>query len=171
MNLLVLWVVIGILAGLVCLFAGREFARWLCKKNEILQAKKRSAQVVATELRDFGLERLPAVLDNFATGNINDLLRAFDDLAKLILSGSDVIENELEETYEKVLTRKMATPQGMALIKAKIAEVEKPVALPPPAAPVAAIAPPARPAAPTLEKFCNETMQPLSLCQAGEGFS
>ena len=39
-------------------------------------------------------------------------------------AGSDAIEKELEQTYENVLAKKLATPEGMALIKAKIAEIE-----------------------------------------------
>jgi hypothetical protein len=42
---------------------------------------------------------------------------------------------ELEATYENVLANKLATPEGMALIKAKIAEIEAPAA---PAAPAPA---------------------------------
>jgi hypothetical protein len=72
------------------------------------------------------------------------------DVAKLVESGSDAIEKELEQTYENVLAKKLATPEGMALIKAKIADIEgAPAAA---TAPAAASAPPApdapKPAAP-----------------------
>lgn len=40
------------------------------------------------------------------------------------LLDSDAIIKELEQTYENVLARKLATPEGLAYIKAKIAEIE-----------------------------------------------
>jgi hypothetical protein len=42
----------------------------------------------------------------------------------LVESGNDAIEKELESTYENVLDKKLATPEGMALVKAKIAVIE-----------------------------------------------
>jgi len=63
------------------------------------------------------------------------------DVAKLIDSGSDAILRELEATYENVLAKKLATPEGLAYIKAKIAELEAA-----PEAPAPADAP--KPAAP-----------------------
>ena len=87
-------------------------------------AKKRAAQVLAMKLRDAGLKLLPALLEDFAVGDVNDLLQRIHDTAKLVEAGSDAIEKELEATYENVLDEKLATPEGMALIKAKIAEIE-----------------------------------------------
>ena len=103
---------------------GREVGKWLFGKDEKLTAKKRAAQVLARKLRDAGLKLLPALLEDFAVGDVNDLLEKIQDTAKLVESGSDAIEKELEATYENVLTKKLATPAGMALVKAKIAAIE-----------------------------------------------
>ena len=65
-------------------------------------------------------------------GDVNDLLQKIHDTAKLVESGSDAIEKELEATYENVLDKKLATPEGMALVKAKIAEIENAAAAPAP---------------------------------------
>jgi hypothetical protein len=145
-------VVIVILAALACVLVGREIGKWLFGKNEELLAKKRAAQVLAVKLRDAGLKLLPALLEDFAVGDVNDLLQKIQDVAKLVQSGSDAIEKELEATYESVLAKKLATPAGLALVKAKLAEIEPPAAnapapapaappAPAPAAPVAAAAP------------------------------
>jgi hypothetical protein len=139
-------VVIVILVALTCVLVGREIGKWLFGKNEDLLAKKRAAQVLAVKLRDAGLKLLPALLEDFAVGDVNDLLQKIQDVAKLVQSGSDAIEKELEATYESVLAKKLATPAGLALVKAKIAEIEPPTATAPapapaPAAPVAAAAP------------------------------
>jgi hypothetical protein len=91
-------------------------------------------------------------LEDFAVGDAQDMVEKIHDVAKLVESGSDAIEKELEQTYENVLGRKLGTPEGMALIKAKIAEIEgAPAASPAPAvapAPAAVPAPDAPKAAP-----------------------
>jgi hypothetical protein len=139
-------VVIWILAAVVAVLIGREVGKWLYGENTKLMAKKRAAQVLAAKLRDNGLKLLPALLEDFAVGDVQDMVEKIHDVAKLVESGSDAIEKELEQTYENVLARKLATPEGMALIKAKIAEIEgAPAAGPTPA--VAPTAPPAPTAA------------------------
>jgi len=146
-------VVIWILAAVACVLVGREIGKWLFGKNEALTAKKRSAQVLAIKLRAAGLKLLPSLLEDFAVGDVNDLLQKIHDTAKLVESGNDAIEKELESTYESVLDKKLATPEGMALVKAKIAVIESAASAPTPVAPVpAAPAPAAVAAAPVASK-------------------
>ena len=122
-------VVIWILAAVVAVLVGREVGKRLFDVNAKLMVKKRAAQVLAAKLRDNGLKLLPALLEDFAVGDVQDMVEKIHDVAKLVESGSDAIEKELEQTYENVLAKKLATPEGMALIKAKIAEIEAPAAL------------------------------------------
>ena len=126
-------VVIWILAAVVAVLVGREVGKRLFDVNAKLMAKKRAAQVLAAKLRDNGLKLLPALLEDFAVGDVQDMVEKIHDVAKLVESGSDAIEKELEQTYENVLAKKLATPEGLAYIKARIAEVE---AAPAPAAEV-----------------------------------
>ena len=132
-------VVIWILAAVVAVLVGREVGKRLFDVNAKLMAKKRAAQVLAAKLRDNGLKLLPSLLEDFAVGDVQDMVEKIHDVAKLVESGSDAIEKELEQTYENVLATKLATPEGMALIKAKIADIEG--APTPAAAPVPAAAP------------------------------
>ena len=138
-------VVIWILAVVVAVLVGREVGKWLFGENAKLMQKKRAAQVLAGKLRDNGLKLLPTLLEDFAVGDVQDMVEKIQDVAKLVESGSDAIEKELEATYENVLAKKLATPEGMALIKAKIADIEAPAT---PAAAAPAPAAPAVPAAP-----------------------
>lgn len=119
-------IVVWILVAIVCVLVGREVGKWMFSASEKLTAKKRAAQVLAGKLRDNGLRLLPALLEDFAVGDVNDMLVKIQDVAKLVDSGNDAIEKELEATYQNVLAKKMATPEGLALIKAKIAEIEQP---------------------------------------------
>ena len=57
--------------------AGREVGKWLFGANEKLMAKKRAAQTLAAKLRDAGLKLLPALLEDFAVGDVSDMLRRF----------------------------------------------------------------------------------------------
>lgn len=136
-------IVIWILAVVVAVLVGREVGKWLFGQNAKLQQKKRAAQVLAGKLRAAGLKWIPALLEDFAVGDVQDMVEKIHDLAKLVEAGSDAIEKELETTYENVLARKLATPEGLALIKAKIAEIGGPA--PAADAPVAS-APSATPA-------------------------
>ncbi len=123
-------VVIWILAVVVAVLVGREVGKWLFGQNAKLMQKKRSAQVLAAKLRDNGLRLLPALLEDFAVGDVQDMVEKIHDVAKLVESGSDAIEKELEATYQNVLAKKLATPEGLALVKAKIAEIEAPAPSP-----------------------------------------
>lgn len=117
-------VVIWILAVVVALFVGREVGKWLFGQSAKVQEKKRAAQVLAAKLRDNGLRLLPTLLEDFVRGNAQDMLEKVCDLVKLIQLGSDAIEKELEAVYERVLDAKLAKPEGLARIKAKIAVLE-----------------------------------------------
>ena len=117
-------VVIWILAVAIAVLVGREVGKWLFGENAKLMQKKRAAQVLSGKLRAAGLKWIPALLEDFAVGDVQDMVEKIHDLAKLVEAGSDAIEKELEQTYENVLARKLATPEGLALIKAKIAAME-----------------------------------------------
>ena len=140
-------VVIWILAAVVAVLVGREVGKRLFDENAKLMVKKRAAQVLAAKLRDNGLKLLPALLEDFAVGDVQDMVEKIHDVAKLVESGSDAIEKELEQTYENVLDRKLATPEGLALIKAKIAEIEGAPAAAPASPAASAPAAPLTPAA------------------------
>ncbi len=145
MNLVLL---VWVLAVAVALLLGYEVGKWLFGTNQKLQAKKRAAQTLAIKLRDNGLKLLPQLFDDFVVGDINDMLARLQDVAKLVDSGNDAIEKELEATFENVLEKKLSTPEGLALISAKVAAHSPPAALPAPVAPSA----PA-PAAPPVQKL------------------
>jgi len=117
-------VVIWILAVALAILVGREVGKWLFGENVKLQQKKQAAQVLAAKLRAAGLQRIPSFLDSFARADLQAMFEQIHDLAKLIESGSDAIEKELAVVYERVLQAKLATPEGLAYIKAQIAEVE-----------------------------------------------
>jgi hypothetical protein len=126
-------VVIWILAVVVSIFVGRDVGKWLFGQNAKLMQKKRAAQVLAGKLRENGLRLLPALLEDFAVGDIQDMVEKIHDVAKIVEAGSDAIEKELSGVYERVLDAKLQQPEAVALIKAKIAALEVPAPAPAPA--------------------------------------
>ena len=133
-------VVIWILAVVVAVLVGREVGKWLFGQNAKLMQKKRAAQVLAGKLRENGLRLLPAILEDFAVGDVQDMVEKIHDVAKVVEAGSDAIEKELGGIYERVLDAKLRQPEAVALIKAKIAALEAPAPVAP-EAPVAPVAP------------------------------
>jgi hypothetical protein len=134
-------VVIWILAVALAVLLGREVGKSLFGANEKLMAKKRAAQKLAGKLRDAGLKLIPSLLEDFAVGDVQDMVEKIHDVCKVVDAGSDAIEKELQATFDNVLAKKLATPEGLALIKAKIAEAETTQTAPAPEAPKTPAAP------------------------------
>lgn len=134
-------VVIWILAVALAVLLGREVGKWLFGTNEKLMAKKRAAQKLAGKLRDAGLRLIPALLEDFAVGDVQDMVEKIHDVCKVVDAGSDAIERELQGTFDNVLAKKLATPEGMALLKAKITDAEAAPAVPASEVPRAPAAP------------------------------
>lgn len=133
------FVVIWILSACVSLFVGFEVVKWALGANKKLEAKKRSAQALAAKLRDAGLKLIPQLLDDFVIGDWQDAADRIHEFARLVEVGGDAaITKELDGTFSNMLDAKLATPEGLALIQAKIAVLQ--------AAPAPAAAPAAAPA-------------------------
>jgi hypothetical protein len=117
--------VLWILAVAGCIVIGREIGKWLFGKNTKLHAAKRAAQALSIKLREFGLKLIPSLLDDLVVGDAYDMIEKIRDLSKVVQTGNDAIVRELEATYERVLAVKLSTPEGRAVVKAKLAEAEK----------------------------------------------
>ena len=114
------FVIVLIVAALVI---GFPLGKKLFTKKQELLGEKKDALALAIVLRANGLELLPQVLEDFAVGNIADLFLQLKNLAVIAKSGNAAIEKDLEQVYERVLDAKLKQPEGLALLKAKIAAV------------------------------------------------
>jgi hypothetical protein len=117
----ILWTVIVVA---LCVYLGSVAGKWLFGKNSKLDEQKKAALSLAISLRQYGLTWLPAMLEDFAITNVTDMIQKMHDMAKVVQAGNDAILKDLEATYERVLDKKLSTPEGLALIKAKISAVE-----------------------------------------------
>jgi hypothetical protein len=93
------------------------------KKNEV---RRRAFGKLAVTLRKYGLERLPAILEDYQIGDYSGFFQKIRKFADSLDDGDDVVIKDFNLVFERVLAQKLATPDGLALLKAKVAEAEKP---------------------------------------------
>ena len=118
-------VVIWVLVAIAAVVIGRQAGQWLFTGKKKVTGLKRSAQTLAIALRSQGLTRLPAALEEFVIGDVDDLLVSIKDFATIVGAGNESIIKELEATYDRVLGEKLKTPEGRAVVAAKLAEAVK----------------------------------------------
>ena len=99
---------------------------------------KRFAQTLAIILREHGLKRLPAVLEEFVGGDVDDLFESIKEFAVMLKGGNEAIVKELDGTFERMLYIKLSTPKGRAVLAARLVEAEKIAEAAKTAAPIAA---------------------------------
>lgn len=109
---------------IVAVIVGIPLGKKLFAKGEKIADKKKAALSLAVAMRAAGMELLPGILEDFAVGDVASLLARIRDVSKVVEQGNDAIMLDLEKTFERVLAKKLASPAGLALIKAKIVEAE-----------------------------------------------
>jgi hypothetical protein len=114
-----------LVCAVAALVVGKAGGQWLFGAKKDLTKSRRAAQTLAIALREAGLRKIPVALEQYAVGDLPDLLEGIQDLATLVKSGSGPIMQELEKTFENALNVKLQSPEGRALIAAKLAEAVK----------------------------------------------
>ena len=114
-----------VLIAAACVLVGRELVKLLPKFGKKTSSVKRAAQSLAIALREVGLRKLPEVLEELVVGDVPSLLENIQSLAKLVHEGHDTILKELDGTFNRVLEAKLRTPEGRAVIKARVEEIEQ----------------------------------------------
>lgn len=118
------------MAAALAVLIGRDVVKWLLKEDAELVARRKKAVELANKLHTFGLSVLPNMLTEYGTGDYIGLVEEIDRQVVLFLgpNGDAAVLQELEQTFENVLSAKLADPAGLALIQAKIAAVVNPPA-------------------------------------------
>jgi hypothetical protein len=112
----------------VAALVGMAWSKW-DRKDE---ARRAAFQTLSIKLREYGLTRLPAILDAYAIGNYSEFIHLIFKFADMLDDGNDVVLKDFDRVYESVLTKKLATAEGRAMIKQRLAEAEGPVVVPTP---------------------------------------
>jgi len=110
-----------VLSAVIALAGGAYGAKWAFGKDTEVEARRRAAFQLAGTLKVYGLNKIPAFLGDYAVGDYSGMFEQIHDLAKLALSGDDAILKEFDQVYANVLNAKLGTPEGRALLAAKLA--------------------------------------------------
>jgi hypothetical protein len=114
-----------VLVVLGCVLIGTEAGKLLFAGNDKLAAKKRSIQSLSVALREIGMRVIPDALDEFVIADANGLLEKLHDLSTILKAGNETMIKEVQATFDSMLNKKLSTPEGRALIEAKLAEAKK----------------------------------------------
>lgn len=111
--------------AVAALVVGRELGKWIFKGKKDVSQLKRSMQTLAIALREHGLRRLPTALEEAVVGDLDDVFASIKDFATVVKSGNETILKELDGTFERCLGVKLSTPEGRAVVEAKLKEAAK----------------------------------------------
>jgi hypothetical protein len=68
---------------------------------------------------------IPDALDEFVIADANGLLEKLHDLSTILKAGNETMIKEVQATFDSMLNKRLSTPEGRALIEAKLAEAKK----------------------------------------------
>ncbi len=110
------------LAVVVAVLVGRDVAKWLFKKDTLVENRRRAAIHLSATLQAYGLKRLPDMLSDYAVGDYSGFAEKLHDFAKLVMTpgGEAAVVAEFDGVFANVLTKKLASEEGRALISAKL---------------------------------------------------
>ena len=118
-------VLMWVLVVLGCVLVGTEAGKLLFVGNDKLASKKRAIQSLSVALREIGMRIIPDALDEFVIADANGLLEKLHDLSTVLKAGNETMIKEVQATFDSMLNKKLSTPEGRALIEAKLAEAKK----------------------------------------------
>jgi len=100
-------------------------AKWLFKKDTETEDRRRGAAKLAASLKAYGLVRIPDFLIDYSVGDYSGMAEKMKTLAEMFLSGEEAVVTELDSVYERVLSQKLTTEAGRALVASKLVDAKK----------------------------------------------
>jgi len=101
-------------------------AKWLFKKDTEIEDRRRGAAQLAASLKVYGLVRVPDFLIDYSVGDYSGMAVKIQKLAEMFMSGEEAIITEFDGVYERVLSQKLTTEAGRALVASKLADAIMP---------------------------------------------
>jgi hypothetical protein len=98
-------------------------AKRLFQKDTEIENRRRSAVLLAGTLQKYGLKKTASLIGDYAVGDYSGMAHKIADLSRLFISGEEHVLKELEQVFSNVLSEKLKTEEGRALIAARLAEV------------------------------------------------
>ncbi len=100
-------------------------AKWLFKKDTEIEDRRRGAAKLAASLTAYGLEKIPNFLIDYSVGDYSGMAMKMKQLAEMFVAGESVVFAEFDAVYERVLTEKLRTEAGRALVASKLVDAKR----------------------------------------------
>jgi hypothetical protein len=110
----------------VCPILAYFLAKWLFQKDSEKEARRMAAARLAGVLSKYGLKRLPTLLLAYSVGDYSGMAKQIQAFADLLQTDEKHITSEFDDVFSNVLEMKLATPEGKALLVAKLAAMQAP---------------------------------------------
>ena len=98
--------------------------QWLFKKDTEAEARRRGAANLAGTLRGLGLKKIPEFLVSYSVGDYSGMAKQISDTAGVFLDGEEAVLKEFSAIFDRVLTAKLETEEGRAMIAARLEAAE-----------------------------------------------
>jgi len=102
------------------------FGLWMlyCRLDDRIEKRRENAYDVAVAFEKRGFKRIPRILRAYATGNYSGVWDEIKSFSKAIVDGPEAMTKELDTVFALSLSDKLATQDGVTLVKAAVAEAE-----------------------------------------------
>jgi len=110
-------VLIVLLSFVVAIFGARKGVDFVAG----VQRRRKAAVEVSRVLADVGCVELPAFFGDYASGGYVQMFKRMERWASKANEGPEAVLKEFNRVGERLLDKKLATPEGRAWIAAKLA--------------------------------------------------
>jgi hypothetical protein len=100
-------------------FAG---VKWLFRKDTEVEERRRSAATLASTLSGIGLRLIPEFLVDYSVGDYSSMAHKIKAIAKTFSAGEGTVLSEFEGIFDRLLSVKLRSESGRALIASKLAD-------------------------------------------------
>jgi hypothetical protein len=107
--------------GVAAYFLGKEVISRLFTVDAAVVGRRRAASSLAGTLKTYGLDRLPAILNDYSVGDFVGMYDKIHEFAVVTGASEKAVLDEFEQVFTNVLNAKLNTADGRALIAAKLA--------------------------------------------------
>lgn len=129
-------ILLFLFVAVLAVVAGWGIVKAVQKEAPLLAARRKAAGILSQAFKVAGLTKLPEALLDYSTGDYAGFFDKLHDFANLVKNGNDAILKEFDSIFVNLLTAKLSTSDGRALVTALLLNASGPAdPTSPPAAP------------------------------------
>ena len=112
--------IIAGLIGVACFFGAKLYL----KKDDEQERRREGAFEMALALKAYGLPLTSELFRKYAVGDYSGIAHIMGDAIRLSLKGVDVVTQELDQAFKRMLEAKLGSDEGRAFIKMATQDIE-----------------------------------------------